>query len=338
MNETTNFKEKLNEKLLDLLSSSIDERKKAYLNNEIVDIPKDVEQIYKKIANKNSAISGASGLVPGPFGMALALPEIALILKNQINMVYDISKKLGKEKQISKELILGILLSSAGATSIGILTVQGSKVIVKGASLSILKKVVAMLGGRILKAQANSMIAKWVPIAGALAMAAWSRYSTMEIGKYAVSVFNKDIETTNDEIDDIKIEEVNETEVNQKFESSIHLEKAKILINLLNIDRHIDENEIKFIKDLISKSDISQNEKKNLIEDFSKSKVYDIDFSFFKNSHMESTGMLMDMIALIQSDEKLHFSEKIYFKKVAEEIGIEKDEVEELLTELKPKI
>jgi hypothetical protein len=38
---------------------------------------------------------------------------------------------------------------------------------------------------------------------------------------------------------------------------------------------------------------------------------------------------------IILADKKLHFSEKIYFKKVAEEIGIAKDEIEELLTDFK---
>ena len=39
MNETTNFKEKLNEKLLDILSNTIEERKTAYANNQVQDIP-----------------------------------------------------------------------------------------------------------------------------------------------------------------------------------------------------------------------------------------------------------------------------------------------------------
>lgn len=335
MSETTNFKEKLNEKLLDILSNTIEERKTAYANNQVQDIPKDVEKIFKQVANKNALITGASSIIPGPFGMALAVPEIAMITKNQINMIYDIGKSLGKEKVMSKELILGILLATTGATTIGLITVQGTKILVKRTSLRVFQKIAQLFGVKILQQGAKSMIGKWIPGLGAAALAAWTRYSTIEIGKYAVNILNKDIETTNEEIEDVKIEELEGTEVNQKIESSIHLEKVKILINLLNVDRHIDEKEISFMEDLISKSDISQGEKQNLIVNLSKSKVYEIDFSYFKNSHMESTGMLMDMIALIQSDEKLHFSEKIYFKKVAEEIGIEKDEVQELLTELK---
>ena len=124
MNETTNFKEKINEKLLDILSNTIEERKVDYANNKLDDIPKDVESIIKKVSNNNGVISGASGLIPGAFGMIIALPELTLLVKNQINMIYDIGRSLGKEKQITKELILGILLSSTGTTSLGILTVQ----------------------------------------------------------------------------------------------------------------------------------------------------------------------------------------------------------------------
>ena len=144
MSETTNFKEKFNEKLLEVLSNTIEERKVDYANNKLDDIPKDVESIIKKVSNKNGVISGASGLIPGAFGMIIALPELTLLVKNQINMIYDIGRSLGKEKQITKELILGILLSSTGTTSLGILTVQGSKVVVKGTSLIVLKKMVGL--------------------------------------------------------------------------------------------------------------------------------------------------------------------------------------------------
>lgn len=329
MSESKNFSEKLHDKILDLLGHTIEERKTEYAENKITDIPKDVEDIYKKVANINGIISGTAGLVPGPFGMALALPEITLITRNQINMVYDIGRSLGKEKQISKELILGIILSSAGATSIGILTVQGSKVVVKGTSLVVLKRIVAILGGRILKAEATSMLAKWVPIAGAAAMAAWSRYATMVIGKYAVSVFNKNIEVSNEQYEEANVIEENSTTNN------VQLERLQVLNNLLHIDRVINENEISLLKDLITKADISSKDKESLKTDLSNGKVYDIDYSIIKNSNTDATGLLMDMIALIQIDNNFHFSEKIYLKKVAEEIGIGKEEIEELLFELK---
>lgn len=332
MSETTNFKEKFNDKILEVLSNTIDERKNAYLNNQVTDIPKDVKDIFKKTANRNAIITGASSIIPGPFGMALAIPEIALITKNQINMIYDIGKSLGKEKSLSKELILGILLATTGSTTIGLLTVQGTKILVKRTSLKAFQKVAQLFGVKVLQQSAKSMIGKWIPGLGAAALAAWTRYTTIEIGKYAVSVFNKDIEESMEVIEDVKTEEES---IQNKFESSFHLEKMKVLINLLKIDRHIDDKEVKFMEDFIGKSDIDSNEKASLIENLTKDKTYDVDFGFLKNSLMESTGMIMDMIALIQTDDKLHFSEKIYFKKIAEEIGIEKEEIEELLTELK---
>ena len=227
---------------------------------------------------------------------------------------------------------MGILLSSTGTTSLGILTVQGSKVVVKGTSLIVLKKMVTLLGGKITQTGLKTMFARWVPIAGAAAMGAWSRYSTLEIGKFACNVFNKEIQISKDQIDDVIIEENSDKILP---EPSIHFEKMKVLINLLKIDRKIDTKEVKFMDEFIKKSDINPSDKTALIESLSNDKTFEIDYGIFKNSHMESTGMLMDMIALIQLDDNLHFSEKIYFKKVAEEIGIEKDQVEELLTELK---
>lgn len=47
---------------------------------------------------------------------------------------------------------------------------------------------------------AKSMAAKWLPIAGAVAMATWSKYSTHQIGNKAIEVFSRSIEFENDEM------------------------------------------------------------------------------------------------------------------------------------------
>ncbi len=60
---------------------------------------------------------------------------------------------------------------------------------VKRVGAQALQKIIVILGGKITQQAAKSMAAKWLPIAGATAMAACSKYSTKKIGTKAVVKF-----------------------------------------------------------------------------------------------------------------------------------------------------
>ena len=54
-----------------------------------------------------------------------------------------------------------------------------------------IQTIISILGGKITQQLAKSMAAKWIPVAGAVAMAAWSRYTTNKIGEKAIEIFFK---------------------------------------------------------------------------------------------------------------------------------------------------
>ncbi|MGB9739315.1 hypothetical protein [Chloroflexus sp.] len=68
------------------------------------------------------AISGGLGLIPGSFGLLAVVPEIGLIIRNQVAMLYDIGMAYGKDNVITVELLLGIFGSALGAGGISLLT------------------------------------------------------------------------------------------------------------------------------------------------------------------------------------------------------------------------
>ena len=120
---------------------------------------------------------------------------------HQIQMVYDIGVANGKQAQITKELLIGIFITAAGSSAGSMITIQGGKILVRRASLRVIQKLVAMLGGRITQQAAKSAISKWVPIIGAGAMATWTGYMTNNIGKKADELFKLDIEDDPNTID-----------------------------------------------------------------------------------------------------------------------------------------
>ncbi|RRD56065.1 hypothetical protein EII20_12550 [Comamonadaceae bacterium OH2545_COT-014] len=164
-----------------------------------------IEGMINSYARNNAAISGGASLIPGPLGMAAILPELTLVIKNQVQMVYDIGVAHGKQAQITKELLIGIFVTAAGTSAGGVIAVHGGRILVKRASLRVIQKVVAMLGGRITQQALKSALSKWIPFAGAAAMAYWSNYMTKSIGKKADELFRMDIKDDPDTLD-IEIE------------------------------------------------------------------------------------------------------------------------------------
>lgn len=159
----------------------------------------DIPWIIVEYAASNMAISGGLGLIPGPFGLLGVIPEIILIIRNQVAMIYDIGAAYGKDDVITVELLLGIFGSTLGVGGISLITMHGSKILVRRASLRVIQQVIGVLAGQITQRLIKATISKWLPIVGAVAVAAWSYHSTTQIGQQAVEIFNKDIQIVSEQ-------------------------------------------------------------------------------------------------------------------------------------------
>ena len=153
-----------------------------------------VSGLISSYTRNNAAISGGASLIPGPWGMAAVIPELTLVIRNQIQMVYDIGVANGKQAQLTKELLVGIFITAMGSSAGSLLTIHGGKILVRRASLQVIQKIIAMLGGRVTQQVIKSSISKWLPVVGAGAMAAWTGYMTKNIGEKANELFKLEIE------------------------------------------------------------------------------------------------------------------------------------------------
>ncbi|MCC4605113.1 hypothetical protein HG421_11880 [Xanthomonas campestris pv. badrii] len=193
------IKDSISRKIENAISTSlenvIDSRGDHYSNHPDKRPTQDnVSSLISSSANTNAVITGGSSLIPGPWGMAAVLPELTVVIHNQIKLIYDIGVAHGKEKIITKELVLGIFISALGTSAGSVLTIQGGRVLVKRASLRAIQKMIAMLGGRITQQAIKSAVSKWLPLVGAAAMATWTRYTTKKIGERAQQIFRLDIQ------------------------------------------------------------------------------------------------------------------------------------------------
>ncbi|MCP4750304.1 MAG: TerB family tellurite resistance protein [Proteobacteria bacterium] len=322
------IQDELSEKMLALFESVTMEREEYYSQNPHK-IPKksEIKGIISSCGNKNALISGAVSLIPGPLGMAASVPEIALIIRNQIRMIYDIGVAQGKSDRLTRELLAGIFASALGTGSLGLFSDKESKIVINAASWQMFQKIMVFLAGRVTQQMLKSMTSKWLPIVGAVTMTVWSKYSTAQAGKKAVELLSKDIYIIDGkDFQDIEIEI--EPDIDDKL-----LTKLKIvsLSNIMKVDKKILKVELDFIETLISNSDLDEATLDELRSELQSPELCEVDHSVFPDGHIDTIGLMLDLVSLAKRDGEFHSSEKKYIKQVGKIVGFNKDQISAFL-------
>lgn len=336
------FQQKVTESLNDVFDKVIVDRKKYYVENQDK-IPQrsDIESLINRFANINAMIAGGAGLVPGPWGMLAAVPEIMAVISNQSKMIFDICVALGKHKHIRSELVVGILMTGMGAGSGSLIAVQGGKLLVRRASLRVMQKIIAMLGGKVTQQLLKSMVGKWLPVVGAAAMAAWARYSTKKLGEQAFELLSKEIVDTGEMLSDEGEGPVSaypdarpvtpqttqpamaQAADGQAASSRSLLEftKIRVLINVMLADQEVAPEEVAYIQGLIEAAEVSPAEREVLSQMVAARRRVDVDYSVFQQSPDDQIGLLFAMTALARRDGNIHLAERMYIKMVGKRLG-----------------
>jgi len=327
------------EKIIGLFDLVVSDRSKHYRDNpDKVPNAASIPSIISSYSNVNMVASGGINLIPGPWGMAATLPEVALIIRNQLAMIYDIGVAYGKSQVLNKVLLAGIFLSAMGTSTGTLLVMQGGKVLVRRVSLRVFQRIVVLLAGKVTQQMLKSLVSKWLPIIGAAAMGAWSNYITRQIGKKAVEILEKPIEVEAYEIEDESIvEDVAGAQISRS--ESIPTEipydyavlKIKALTNLMKIDKKLKPAEHGYIQTLIENSEINDQAKIELANLIDVEGKISVDFTLFAKEPDEAAGMLFDLIGLAKRDGEFHLAEKIYIKQAGKLMGISESDIEEAM-------
>lgn len=146
-------------------------------------------------SNKAFSLSFASGMMPGPLGMATILPELAAITKIQMDLIYKIAKYHDKLDRVNRPLVLYVFACALGVTA-GRLLVQkvGSRIIIKTLSTQAAQKIAAAIGARIGSSVVQRSAGRWICMATAPVFAWLSKKMTEKIGGHADDLFRQEIE------------------------------------------------------------------------------------------------------------------------------------------------
>lgn len=326
MNMLGKFQDQLSDKFENLFDSVINSRVNFFNDNPDKKPGIDnVNKIISNYANSNAVVTGGLSLVPGPWAVATAIPEVVLLVRNQAMMIYEIGVAYGKEKSMNRDLILSIMVSSLGVGGIGLATAQLNKFLMKKVMVSGFETMLPAFTQKISQQVLRSIIGGFIPVIGSAALAAWSRYYTKRIGMQAVAYFSGEGERA--EEDDVQF-----AEATRIVEDEIARLKLRAFINLIRTDGSVSRLEKDYIKPLIESSDLNEMEKTTLLEALNHHDNFDVDFSYFKDRPNYARTLLNEMVALAKRDANINQAEKSYIREVGSILGYSDNEINELMT------
>lgn len=153
----------------------------------------------RKVANtaavNAAAAAGSLALPPGPLGWLTVLPELVLVWKIQAQMVADIAAFHGKKHVLTREQMLYCLFRHTASQAVRDLVVRaGERMIVRRATVKALNAVAQRVGATVTQRALARTTARWLPVVGALGVAAYAYYDTAQVAKSAIELFEQDID------------------------------------------------------------------------------------------------------------------------------------------------
>ena len=150
----------------------------------------------RKIANvaaaKAASAAGTLALPPGPLGWLTVLPEMLAVWRIQAQMVADIAALYGRADTLTEEQMLYCLFKQAASQAVRDLVVRvGERVVIRHAAVGVLQGVAQKVGIKLTQRMVAKSAARWLPVVGAIGVAAYAYHDTVQVGRAAVGFFEQ---------------------------------------------------------------------------------------------------------------------------------------------------
>lgn len=152
-------------------------------------------QVAARAAAKAATAAGTLALPPGPLGWLTILPEMVAVWRVQATMVADIAALYGRQGTLTQEQMLYCLFKHTASQAVRDLVVRaGERWLVKKATLGVLRTIAGRIGAKISERAVTKGASRWLPVVGAIGVAAYAYYDTAQVAKAAIALFEREIE------------------------------------------------------------------------------------------------------------------------------------------------
>jgi hypothetical protein len=142
--------------------------------------------IVRSAARRTAITSGALALPPGPLGLLTVLPDLHLIWTIQRQMVADLFALHGRSVDLTRTHMLYCLFRHAASHVVRDVAVRGGqRVLIQQLSGGALRAALGTVGVDVTQRLAGTFAGRWVPLAGAAAVASYAYWDTLQVARTA---------------------------------------------------------------------------------------------------------------------------------------------------------
>jgi uncharacterized protein (DUF697 family) len=150
--------------------------------------------IIRGAAIKTAGTSGTLALPPGPWGMLTVLPDLVAVWKIQAQMVADIAAAYGQTAVLSQEQMLYCLFRQTASQAVRDMVVRiGDRLVIRRAPLRVIQRALRQISLTMTQRLAGRTASRWLPVVGALGVAAYAYRDTMRVGHTAIELFSREV-------------------------------------------------------------------------------------------------------------------------------------------------
>lgn len=308
---------------------------------------------------KVTSLSVVAG-IPGGLAMAATIPaDMAqyywhtFVLAQKLAYLYgipDLRDENGNLTETSQDMLtlfVGVMMGAAAANNaiknvskafaVQVVKRLPQKALTKTVYYPIIKQVAKWIGIKLTKDTFAKGVGKTIPILGGVI----SGGLTAATFRPSAKCLQKKLK---EQMYDIHIPEgntedfVNATfsEVEDGAESPIASENPdkliiQFMINLAKVGGNWSEKKEAILTDVIENSTLSDDEQLELAQVMACDKLMQIDFSSLQNDEANSAKLLEKGVDILKAEDKVALAEKLYFKKIAKQLGFSAEDIEEAM-------
>ena len=154
--------------------------------------PQAVPGIVRRATLEASGIAGTMALAPGPLGWLTIAPELYAVWRLQVRMVADIAACHGRRP--TREEMLFCLFQHTAAGAFRELVIQvGERYVVRRTPLSAMYAIANKIALRVAQRGLTRVGTRWLPLAGAVAVAGFVLLDTRRVAATARMLFSSPV-------------------------------------------------------------------------------------------------------------------------------------------------
>lgn len=308
---------------------------------------------------KVTSLSVVAG-IPGGLAMAATIPaDMAhyywhtFVLAQKLAYLYgipDLRDENGNLTETSQDMLtlfVGVMMGAAAANNaiknvskafaIQVVKRLPQKALTKTVYYPIIKQVAKWIGIKLTKDTFAKGVGKTIPILGGVISggltAATFRPSAKRLQKKLKEQMF-DIHISEGDTDEYV--EATFTEEAGVIEDPVVMDNPEkliiqFMINLAKVGGNWSEKKEAILTDVIENSTLSDDEQLELAQVIACDKLMQIDFSSLQNDEANSAKLLEKGVDILKAEDKVALAEKLYFKKIAKQLGFSAEDIEEAM-------